>query len=119
MKFSITNGSIALSASRNGGYTTGYDVLNGSNATNGGFSFYGQITGNAKDGYTIAGRYEFNDRVDPNEKYLSDIILDMVVHCLLKDNKGIDYDLKIEGSFSYHVSYFNTFVSVYGYIVEE
>ena len=104
MTFSVENGSIALSASGNGGYTTGYDVLNGSNLYKGGFSFRGQITGNADDGYTISGRYQFNDRVDPNEKYLDDIILERAVRLFLNSGKGVDYDLRIEGQFEYHVN---------------
>ena len=44
---------VALSANGKGGYTTGYDLINGSNTHKGGFSYHGEIIKDGNDNYTI------------------------------------------------------------------
>ena len=103
--FSVEGSSVVLSATGKGGFQTGYDLLNGSNINNGGFSFYGEISYVEENHYLITGVYIFNDRVDAEQKYIEDRVLAKVVPLFLDPGKGVDYDITIQGEFSYHLFY--------------
>jgi len=70
--FGIYNQKLKLSETGDGGYYTGYDLLNGSNAFCGGFSAWGTIRKNKNNEYVINTKCSFNDIVDPNFQYSGD-----------------------------------------------
>lgn len=66
---------MCLTSSGNGDYYTGYGLLNGSNSKVGGFCAEGSIRviGNRK--YRVITTFAFNDIIDANNKYSTDIKL--------------------------------------------
>ena len=57
----------------NGEQMIGYQYLHGTNADVGGFNIIGTITKDAKGNATISFEYQWNDKIDPNFKYNTDI----------------------------------------------
>ena len=71
-KFSIFKAKWGWNKDGHGGYFTGYDLLNGSNAKVGGFCAEGYIRKIARNKYNVSFTFVFNDIVDPNSRYRND-----------------------------------------------
>ena len=85
-----------LTGGQGGGYGSGYDLINGSNSNVGGFKVKGSVSIN-DNGYTAYVYIEFNDIIDPNNKYRRDTL-----YSVYADYKGYEcnnYDLKISGNY--------------------
>lgn len=90
--------SLNLSKDGHGGYFTGYNLLNGSNAKVGGFCAEGYIRKIARNKYNVSFTFVFNDIVDPNSRYRNDRMWKKIMkNVVLYKGQGIDYVIKIAG----------------------
>lgn len=106
-KFSET-AHLDLSGGTGGGYRTGYDLLNGTNATVGDFHLEGTIYETETDDvYRVSARYTLHDIIDPNFDY-GLFEKAAYVSCKLSQGwffGGYDYELEISGDIEYHVEW--------------
>ena len=101
--FEIKNDRITIT-DHNGGYFTGYDVLNGSNGDVGGFEYLGMIY--KLKGHTyVGGEFTFHDIVDVNKKYPSDIQYNELMKTLvMQSGHGVDYNIHITCKYTYMIN---------------
>ena len=89
-----------------GGYYTGYEYINGSETTVGGFCSDAAITHLDGNRYLVEGSFSFNDKIDPNRDYRTDVYIIAVLRTsILNVWQGRNYDMHINGSFSYIYEY--------------
>ena len=96
----ITDKSSLALTNYGGGYSSGYELINGSNIDVGGFLVVGLIS-LVNYVYQVDLVFEFNDIIDPNKDHRSDSVL-----AFLSTVSGYacnDYQLRITGSYSFTV----------------
>ena len=76
------------------GYKTGYQLLHGTNRTVGGFKIAGKILKRTRNCFSGEMRYSWNDIIDPNPKYIKDIILYIGAQILFSGSPR-DYVIRI------------------------
>ena len=76
------------------GYNTGYQLLHGTNRTVGGFKIAGKILKRTRNCFSGEMRYSWNDIIDPNPKYIKDIILYIGAQILFSGSPR-DYVIRI------------------------
>lgn len=82
-----------------GGYSSGVELINGANMDAGGCVIIGKIIPQDSE-YLVNIKFEFNDIIDPNNKYRNDRYLSMGASLL--GAKGTDYKLKISGEYNFN-----------------
>ena len=87
-----------------GGYSSGYELINGSNEDVGGFNMKGTIAADeANGGYWLHVDFQFNDIIDMNPIYRNDTILAGAAKITGYNCK--DYILRIMGNGNFFFSY--------------
>ena len=106
-RFLYKNRSLVLSENGKGGYYTGYDLLNGSNADYGGFYVSGKITKQTnKKRYKVQVTFIFNDFMDSNPNYRNDLIMEQRLRWfVLKESEGVNYQIKIRCKKTFYIKW--------------
>ena len=97
-----------LSGGNGGGYRTGYEIINGTNATVGDFELSGTIYYTDKDNvFHVKATYTIHDIIDPNFSY-GFVEMAAYVYCKLRRFwvlGGYDYELEISGDIEFDVEW--------------